>query len=420
MREDFLSYVWKFRKFDFLNAETSDGEKLEVLSPGSANLNSGPDFFNSQLRIGSQLWAGNVEIHIKSSDWYFHNHETDQAYDNVILHVVWEDDADIFRKDNSRIPTLCLQKYTSSKIFENYQALLEGSHFQLNCENEISFITEFSREHWLESLYFERLENKSAAIFKLLEETGNDWEAVLFISLARGFGLKVNAEAFESLAKSISFRSFRKIKDQHSREAVLLGQGQLISGEDRYSKKLRETYEFLKKKHKLETSTILPKFFRLRPDNFPTIRLAQLAALYSERQNFFSEILSCRNLQDFYRFFDVEVSEYWKTHYNFEREHASKNKKLSKSFIELLLINCIIPLQYCYYKFLGEDRNDFLFELISELPAEENSVVAVYKNLNKSLGTNAMQTQALLQLKNGYCDKNKCLQCEWGIAFLQK
>lgn len=420
MREEFLSYVWKFRKFDFLNAMTSAGERLEVINPGAENRNSGPDFFNSQLRIGDQLWAGNVEIHIKSSDWYFHNHEIDPAYDNVILHVVWEDDADVFRKDNSRIPTLCLQKYTSLKIQQNYQKLLETKHPQLNCENDLALIPEFSREHWLENLFFERLEKKSAVISEMLNTTGNDWENVLFISLCRSFGLKVNGEAFESIARSIGFKIFRKLKDRQSKEAVLLGQAGLISGEDKYARVLRENYEYLKKKFSLKSAAILPKFFRLRPDNFPSIRLAQLAALYAERPNLFREILNCDNLNDFYRLFDFQPGEYWRTHYNFGKEHVAKSKKLSIPFMNLLLINCVIPMLYCYYKYSGDDKNEFLFELISTIPAEDNSVISVFKEINTSLGKTAMETQALLQLKNNYCDFNYCLKCEWGAHILQK
>lgn len=420
MREDFLSYVWKFRKFDFLNAMTTEGERLEVISPGMENTNSGPDFFNSQVRIGNQLWAGNVEIHLKSSDWYFHNHETNPAFDNVILHVVWEDDADIFRKDNSRIPTLCLQKYTSFKIFGNYQKLLETKHFQLNCENDLSSIPEFLREHWLENLFFERLEKKSAVISELLKTTENDWENVLFISLTKGFGLKVNGEAFESIARSIGFKIFRKLKDRQSKEAVLLGQASLISGEDKYARELKEKYEYLKKKYSLKEAAISPKFFRLRPDNFPSIRLAQLAALYSERHGLFREILNCGSLHDFYKILNIRPSEYWQRHFNFGKEHAVKSKKLSTPFMNLLMINCFIPVLYCYYKYSGEDKNDFLFELISAIPAEDNSVVSVFKGINNSLGTTAMETQALLQLKNYYCDLNYCLKCEWGAHILQK
>ncbi|AVR45735.1 DUF2851 domain-containing protein [Christiangramia fulva] len=420
MQEDFLSYIWKFRKFDFLNARTSDGRVLEIINPGMENVDSGPDFFSAQLRIGEQLWAGNVEIHIKSSDWYFHGHETDPAYDNVILHVVWEDDAEIFRRDNSVIPSISLKSYTPAKTFKNFQHLLEVPHLQLNCEEDLSTITALAKEHWLESLYFERLESKSEAIFKLLEKTGNDWEEVLFQSLSRSFGLKVNAEAFESIARSIEFKIFRKIKDQQSKEAILLGQAQLFSGEDKYAKELEEIYEFLKMKYSLKPSEILPKFFRLRPDNFPTLRLTQLAAVYSEKPGLFNALTNCQNLFDFYELFKTGPSEYWKTHYNFGTQHPPRNKKLSKSFINLLLINCVIPILYCYYKYLGEDRNDFLFDLISAIPAEENSVVSIFKKLNSSMGKNAMQSQALLQLKNNYCDQNRCLKCEWGAQILQK
>lgn len=421
MREDFISYLWKFRKYDFLNSKTLDGEALEIMNPGAENFDSGPDFFNAQIRIGEQLWAGNVEIHVKSSDWYFHNHEKDPNYDNVILHVVWEDDADIFRKDQSKIPTLLIRNYTESNTVQNYQKLLETQHYQLNCETELPSVSGFIKEHWLENLYFERLSSKYESILALLNTTENDWENVLFVSLSRSFGLKVNADAFESLAKSIDYKIIRKLaKDKAKLEALFLGQAGLIKSDDKYAREMAEEFDYLKRKFQLGRAVIKPSFFRLRPDNFPTIRLSQLAMLYARNTNLFQEILKCTTIEDYYSLLSVEAGEYWNTHYTFGKAHTSKAKRLSKNFLNLLLINGIIPLLYAYYRYIGEDRNDFLYSLISGLPAEQNSVTGIYRNLNHHLSENAMQSQALIQLKKHYCDRNLCLKCEWGVGFLQK
>ena len=225
MQEDFLHYIWKLKKFDTSDLKTTNNEVVEIVSVGEHNQNSGPDFFNSQLKIGNQFWAGNVEIHIKSSDWFVHNHEIDSAYDNVILHVVWEHDTEVFRKDNTEISTIELKKYVSKTALENYQKLFSKSDTWINCENDFKSVDDFTISNWLERLYFERLERKSNEIEKLLKSSSNNWEAVLFKRLAKNFGLKVNGESFLSLANSIEFSIIRKQQSNLlSLEALLFGQ----------------------------------------------------------------------------------------------------------------------------------------------------------------------------------------------------
>lgn len=423
MQEDFLHFLWKYKKFDVLNLKTVNSEAIQLLDVGQHNHNSGPDFFNAKLKIAHQLWAGNVEIHIKSSDWYAHNHEIDKAYDNVILHVVWEHDAEIFRKDNSSIPTLVLQDFVPKNLIENYRQLFSKHHRWINCETHFAEVDTFVLSHWKERLYIERLERKSKQIEKLLNETNQHWEAVLFSMLFRNFGLKVNADAFESVAKSLDFSIVRKLQSQPEQlEALFFGQAGLLdeTHEDAYFQSLQKSYRYLKQKFQLESDVVVPmQFFRLRPPNFPTIRLSQLAQLYCKHYNLFSQVISTSNIKDLYILFEVQTSDYWNTHYSFNSTSKLTPKKLTKSFIDLLIINTIIPIKYAFSKYKGEDGNEAIFELATAIKSEENSIIKKFNQL-ASVSTSALDSQALLQLKSYYCDENKCLQCAVGSALIIK
>ncbi len=422
MREELLYYLWKFQKFNTEALVTSEGELLQIFHPGIQNELSGPDFFNARIQIDGQLWAGNVEIHIKSSDWYIHHHETDSNYDNVILHVVWNHDAEIYRKNNSIIPTFELKSIINEHILEAYKNLLEVKHPKLNCENDFAGFSGFQIEHWLERLFFERLEKKSELILRVLAKTGNNWEATLFIMLCRSFGSKVNAEAFMSMAQSFDFKIVQKLSEnQFSLEALFLGQSKLIKEGDQYAMDLQKEYDYLKHKFSLENEFLQsPQFFRLRPDNFPTIRLAQLASLFSEKKNLFYEVVRSNNLSELHILLNTNISDYWKSHYNFGKEHAPRNKNLTSEFLNLILINCIIPIKHCYAQFVGEENEQALQDLISAIKLEKNSVIDLFNNLRPNTATTAMHSQALLQLKSEYCNLNKCLQCELGTSLLRK
>lgn len=422
MREDFLYHIWKYQKFNSEGLITSAGDTINIVHPGFQNELSGPDFFNAKIQIGEQLWAGNVEMHLRSSDWYFHRHEEDPNYDNVILHVVWDHDVEIFRKNDSIIPTLELKDRIEKGILEAYEKLLLKDHLKINCENDFRNFSDFQVQHWLERLYFERLEGKSKLILQLLAETGNNWEAVLFAILFKSFGLNVNSESFLNIARSIDFKIIQKISNsQFSMEALLLGQAGLIKHEDKYSLELMKEYEFLRNKYSLDNKYLeSPQFFRLRPDNFPTIRLAQLAALYAKKKSIFYDLIEANTVRDLKNLFDLEISEYWRTHYNFGKTHTRRNKKLSSNFIDLLLINCIIPIKHCYSGFIGEENEQYIQELISGIKLEKNSIIQIFNELRPKTANNAMDSQALLQLKNEYCDLNKCLQCELGASLLKK
>ena len=422
MQEDLLHYIWKHKAFNTSQLKTTKGEAISINLLGQHNHNSGPDFFNSQLSIDSQFWAGNVEIHIKSSDWYVHNHETDKAYDNVILHIVWEHDTEIFRKDNSEIPTLELKHYVDKNLLDNYQKLMQSKSW-INCESYFPEIDIFLLNNWLELLFIERLEQKSEAIRDLLEASNNDWEAVLFKMLLKNFGLKVNGESFLSLANSLDFSVLRKLQnDVLDLEALLFGQANLLDTdtEEIYFLDLKERYKFLKQKFKLNNQGVLPvHFFRLRPSNFPSIRLSQFANLYSTEQNLFSIVIDLKTKEDYYKFFKKGVTDFWDTHYTFSKTSKKSKKLLTKSFIDLVIINTIIPLKFSYAKSQGKSIEEDLFQLIRQIKIEENSIVSNFKDLTKIENT-ALNSQAFLQLKQQYCDKNKCLQCAVGNSLIVK
>jgi len=423
MQEDFLHHIWKFQKFTKTTLSTEGDEAIEIVHQGTHNFNSGPDFFNAQIKIGGQLWVGNVEIHLKSSDWYAHHHEIDKAYDNVILHVVWEHDVEVYRKDNTIIPTLVLKNRVDDFALAKYNKLFSNKKQWIACEEDFPEVDDFLLENWMERLYFERLENKSGLIFELLETSKNDWEAVLFKMLAKNFGLKNNAEAFLSMAHSFDFSVLRKIQDSPIQlEALLFGQAGLleIESEDAYVMQLKMEYDFLKNKFKLENSQVAPvQFFRLRPVNFPTIRLGQLAVVYSTNSQLFSKIISVKTKEEIYNLFDICASSFWDIHFHFSSVSAPRKKRLTKEFIDLLIINTIVPVVFCYSKHTGKEISETLIRLMNRVKKEENSIVSKFNAL-KPVAESALHSQALIELKTNYCDKKKCLQCAVGNRLLQK
>jgi len=422
VKEDFLHYVWQYKKFDFSNLTTVVGESLTITNSGSYLQLAGPDFFNAQIVIGDQKWAGNVEIHLKSSDWYLHHHEKDSNYNSVILHVVWEHDAPIFRKDNTEIPTLELKRYVSKDVLENYNSLTSPKSW-INCQNEIASLDDFIVSNWQERLFFDRLERKAIPIEQLLLATENDWEAVLFCMLAKNFGLNTNGEAFLKIAKSIPFSVIRKERfEVENLESLFFGSADLfpIDDQDNYTKDLKKRFKYILQKHQLKKIIVEPvQFFKHRPDNFPTIRLAQLATLYHQEQNLFSKIIVAKKLKELYHLFEIPISDYWLTHYQFDKESPKKKKQFSKSFIDLLVINTIVPIQFAYAKSQGKELSESLLDLLREVAAEKNVIVEKFSGFGIK-SKNAFETQSLLQLKNEYCNLGKCLQCAVGIQLLKK
>ena len=423
VREEFLHYLWKFQFFTPKKLRTNNNLSIQILKAGEHNLNSGPDFFNAKVSIDHQLWAGNVEIHVKSSDWYLHQHEKDSSYDNVILHVVWQHDVDIYRENNSVIPTLELQEITPPDVLLNYHQLFSKKSKYIYCENDISKVDKFTLNNWLEKLYIEKLVHKSTLISNLLAKTNNDWEAVLFKLLAKNFGLKVNGDAFLNLANSFEYSFLRKEQSKLQRiEALLFGQAGLLQEDHhgRYFEDLKKEYQFLSLKYGLDPLYKNQfQFFRLRPNNFPTVRIAQLANLYFVHKNLFSKILELKNLKDYYAILAIATSEYWKTHYNFTSISKKSSKSLTKSFMDLLLINTIIPLLFVFDKISGKLDEEKLFDLIKQIKPEKNTIIREFDKLNIK-AENAFETQALLHMKSEYCDKHLCMQCSIGNVLLRK
>ena len=422
MKEDFLHYVWQYKKFDFSNLTTVSGEVLTITNCGNYLQQTGPDFFNAQISIGNQKWAGNVEIHIKSSDWYLHHHEKDANYNNVILHVVWEHDTPVFRKDNTEIPVLELKKYISNKELEKYQSLTSQKSW-IYCERQIDTIDYFVFQNWQERLFIERLERKYRPIEQLLKETENNWEAVLFCMLAKNFGLNTNGETFLKIAKSIPFPIIRKESvEVENIESLLFGMADLfpLDAEDNYTKELKKRFYYITQKHSLNKIITEPvQFFKHRPDNFPTIRLAQLAMLYHKQQNLFSKVIVAKTVKELRQLFDITISDYWQTHYQFDKASPKKKKHFSKLFIDLLVINTIVPIQFAYAKSQGKETSEFLINLLREVAAEKNIIIEKFLNFGTK-AKNAFETQSLLQLKNEYCNHGKCLQCAVGIQLLKE
>jgi hypothetical protein len=422
MKEDLLHYLWKFQKFNTLDLKTTAGEVILIVSVGQYLELAGPDFFNAQLIIGNQKWAGNIEIHINSSDWYHHHHEQDSAYENVILHVVWQHDAEIFRRNNIEIPVLELQSYVDPKLLTSYTALRSPKSW-IYCENQLEGFSNFILNNWLERLFFERLERKSTPILELLKQTNSDWEAVLFLLLAKNFGLNTNGESFLAIANAIPFSVIRKESfNLENLESLFLGSAGFLNGpvEDTYAIDLQFRYHYLLNKYQLERPIIANiQFFKHRPDNFPTIRLAQLAALYHSNQNLFSNLIEMRSVKEIETILSSSISHYWLTHYQLDRLSPYKKKPLSKSFKDLLIINTIVPLQFAFAKSQGREITEGVLQLLKEIKAEKNTILDKFK-LVGFLANNAFESQSLLQLKNEYCTKSNCLQCAIGIELLQQ
>ncbi|SDE86646.1 Protein of unknown function [Pricia antarctica] len=424
MKEDLLHFIWKYKKLQLDDLLGTRNEPIGIFDTGTHNHLAGPDFFNARVHIDGQLWAGNVEIHLKSSDWYAHHHEKDTNYNNVILHVVWEDDASVFRSDNSEIPTLELKNYIPQGVLDAYQKLFDKNGVQfINCEKNIGDVDTFLFENWLERLYFERLERKSKWVFTLLESSKNDWEQVLFAMLLKNFGLKINGASFLSLAQALDFSTVRKLQSSTlALESVFYGMSHLLDSKeilDDYYIRLKEEYFHLKNKFGLEQRSVQkPEFFKLRPPNFPTIRLSQLANLYTKRQNLFSRVIHASQLVELYEIFEVSASGYWNEHFTFGKTSKKSSKRLTKSFIDLLIINTLLPLKFCYARHQGKDANEDILQIISQIQKEENSIITNFKHQGLSIA-NAKESQAILQLYNEYCTQNKCLQCAVGNSLLR-
>ncbi|HTD99109.1 MAG TPA: DUF2851 family protein [Mucilaginibacter sp.] len=422
--EDFLHYVWKFRLFDRENLQTTTGEKIEIFSAGLQNSDSGPDFHNARLRIGDTTWAGNVELHLSSSDWRKHNHNTDNAYNNIILHVVYRDDEPLIMPDGRGVPTLELKDRVSPELYNRYHHLVYGQQQFIPCEGSIRFVDDITLRNWLTRVLVERLEKRSAVVIAALDKNRGDWEETFYQFLAAQFGFKTNALPFELMAKSLPQLTLAKHKDNSKQiEALIFGQAGFLEDDfmDEYPKSLKEEYNFLRKKYGLTPiEKHLWKFMRMRPQNFPTVRLAQFAALVVRSNHLFSKVLEIKDIAGLRKLFtDLEVNSYWETHYRFDAESKPAVKSLGQSSIDILLLNTFALFLFSYGKHNQQEYYiNRSLKLLEQLPAEQNNIVTNFDLLGIKVNT-AFDSQALLELKNNYCNYKKCLQCGVGNKILR-
>lgn len=423
MNEEFLHFVWKFRLFNMIDLKTLEGEDLRIIETGEHNTHAGADFFNSKIKIGKTTWAGNVEIHLHSNDWNKHNHQHDKAYNNVILHVVYDSRNTSTNDSDNSIPVLELKGKIKRRIWDTYEKLIENKDW-IPCEKQIKSVDSVTINGWLEKILNERLERKTVEILQSLNQNKNNWEETFYCYLAKNFGYKINALPFEMLAKSLPNVILAKHKNNLLQlEALLFGQAGMLEGtlEDDYYNQLKNEYLFLKHKHNLKPiEESLWKFLRLRPIGFPTIRVAQFAMLIHNSSHLFSKILEARTQQETERFFNFGASEYWDTHYTFGNISEQKTKYAGKDFINNIIINTIVPFLFVYGKKKGKSKHiENAFRLLESLSSEKNSIITKWREIGINSKT-AFQSQALLELKNSFCSQKKCLNCGIGNKILSQ
>jgi hypothetical protein len=421
MKEDLLQFIWKFQYFNRNELITTSGETLRIIHPGIHNQNQGPDFLEAKIQLNDTTWAGNIEIHINSSHWNLHQHSSDNNFNNIILHVVWHNDVSINDANGNPLPTIELESRVSHLLLEKYQQLMQTTSF-IPCENHVLKIRELTLTSWKQRLVAERLIKRSERISSVLTETNFHWEEVFWWMLASNFGIKVNSQAFLQVAKTLPVTLLAKHKHHIVQvEALLFGQAGLLKSEftDKYAVLLQKEYQFYQKKYNLKPVDEEVHFLRMRPANFPTIRLAQLAMVIQKSEHLFSKIKDTVLVADLKAMFAVEPNDYWNYHYSFNEESAFKTKKAGKQMVDNIIINTIVPVIFSY----GLLNNDESFKekairWLEEISAEKNSITTGFENIGFE-NKNAFDSQALLQLKNEYCNEKHCLNCAIGNSLLR-
>lgn len=422
MRESFLHYLWRTRRFYTQNLHTTQNQGIEIREPGEQNPHAGPDFFNARLCIGHTHWAGNVEMHISSSEWLTHGHSTDPAYDNVILHVVFIEDTPILRTNGERIPCLELKNRIPPDLLGIYERL-EREEAWIPCEQFIQTIPGVIRTNWLDRLMIERLETKTAVIKNALLATQNDWEEAFYRVIAQSFGLKVNTEPFEALARTLPLKLLAKHKSNLLQiEALIFGQAGFLKTpfQDQWPKDLAREYRHLAHKYDLTPLQLSQwKYLRLRPANFPSVRLAQFSALIHRAEHLFANVLEVNSLAEVEQIFQLQTSTYWEDHFLFDKPSIRLEKHLGQTFIHLLIINTIVPVLFYYGKSKDlETYQQHAIALLESIPPERNALLDSWNALGFS-AKNAFHSQALIQLKTHYCDQKRCLDCAFGGYLLR-
>ena len=429
--EQLLHYCWKHKIWPLEGLQTTDGRSVEVIDPGLHNHHAGPDFFNAKVKVGGTLWVGNVEIHDRASHWYQHGHDKDEHYNNVVLHIVGEADRDVQTQEGHYVPQLCLKVPPS--VQENYEELLKTDQYP-PCYKIIPTLTPLIVHSWMAALQTERLEQKTIAIQQRAQERNGSWEDAYFQTLARNYGFGINGEAFEAWARHIPLNAVGKHRDDLFQiEAIFMGQAGLLelstiperyqqqALNEGYFAKLRNEYQYLAHKFQLEPMNAqLWRFLRLRPQNFPHIRISQLANLYYQRKAGLSELIECPDVISLSQKMHTQVTPYWETHYTFGSESIRNAKHLSPFSINLLLINTCIPLLFAYGRYTcREELCDRAFDFLEQLKAENNHIIRMWQACGLDVKS-AGDSQALIQLKKEYCDKKDCLRCRIGYEYLKR
>lgn len=418
MRERLLQFIWQFQYFNSSHLYTSMGTPVKIIKPGNYNTNQGPDFLNAKIKVGDTLWAGSVEIHVKASEWNLHGHSGDENYKNVILHVVWELDVEL----PETFPCLVLQDRVPVMLLERYDGFMQSSTL-IPCASQINKINNLSTLAWEERLVAERLLNKTKIIAAHLAKNKNHWEETFWWMLARNFGIKINMDAFEEMAKSIPVSLLAKNKNQiQTLEALLFGQANMLGPRltESYPVMLYKEYAYLKRKYNLTPQPLPIHFLRMRPANFPSVRLAQLAMLIHKSQHLFSTILEAETLTSVKKLLNVTANDYWHYHYQFDEESEFKPKKIGEQMQQNLLINTIIPCLFAYGNLNKKiDIQQKAINWLQELPAEKNKITRAFESLGLK-AKSAFDSQYYIQLNNAYCQHKKCLQCSIGNQILKE
>lgn len=423
MTEDFIHYIWKYRLFNPSTLTTTEGLELRILSPGIHNTDSGPDFFNARIIIGTTEWAGNVEIHTRASDWHKHTHHTNKAYDSVILHVVYENDIQVARQSGSPIPTLCLKGCFDETLLDRYKKLI-SNRLWIPCANSVKETDAMLLNIWLEKLVIERLMLKAEAVKAELEANKNNWEDTFLLFLCRNFGFKINAEPFEILARNLPSIVIGKHRNSlFQLEALLFGQAGLLNAifSDDYPASLQKEYYFLSRKFSLKPMNESQwHLMRLRPHNFPQLRLAQLATLLHKHQSLFSKIIETDDYTTLLELFRNECSPYWHSHFLFEKKSQHKKAIMGDTSIQNIIINTVVVFLVAYGNYLNEDLyRERALRFLNALPAESNSIITGWSKCGIT-AQSASDSQALIELKRHYCTPLKCLNCMIGDNILRK
>ena len=418
--ERLLHYVWKYKLFPLSSIQTTEGDPVEVIDPGLINRNAGPDFFNAKVKIGGTLWVGNVEVHYHASDWVRHGHGTDPAYDSVILHVVGESDAVITRFNGEKIPQVIVK--VPASVRENYETLKSSENLPA-CVGVLPGLPFVKIHAWMSALVSERFEQKTEAIRQRLEAAEQDWETAFFVTLARNFGFGVNSDAFERWARSIPLGALAKHRDNLMQvEALFFGQSGLLDEEveDAYLEILKREYAYLVHKFNLSAPVVMCKLLRMRPGNFPHVRIAQLARLYHEKPGLFSQLMEEADLDRIFELLQTHADGYWEDHLLFGRLTAKAERRISLFSLRLLVINTVVPFLYAYGIHRGNEiMKERATRFLEEMASEENHVIRSWRAAGIQ-AENAADSQALIELTREYCEKRKCLFCRFGYEYLKK